>query len=212
MYGKRSNSHIHKRPNLIAVREEANEEESEVVSRRYPIKYEDFRKTSSHEKYVKLERGKTKPKTTQSSTFASCNHLTVMDPVYEVKEEAEGRFEQRKVINSPRVNYLTDYKEDYISPRGYYNSSFVNSASKYDMETNEVIAEDNNENLVENEVVKKRFTNHLKMADFIDKSDGIEEKTSSIAVNTDNIESIKEENIEEEDILSHKINTTSKNN
>jgi hypothetical protein len=129
-----------------------------------------------------------------------------MDPVYEVKEEGEVKYEKIKVINSPRVKYLTEFKEDIISPRNFYNSSFINSGNKYDIETSEVITEDNAENNVDDFQLKKLIAHHLKLEDFIDKSDTIEEITGLCNVNTDDIEAIKEE-IQEDEEIGHKINS-----
>ena len=72
-----------------------------------------------------------------------------IDPILEVKEETE-KFEQ-KVLESPRIKFMTDFSEDNISSK-LINQHF----NKYDI-TDEIIAEDNNENVIENETKKAHF-------------------------------------------------------
>jgi hypothetical protein len=64
----------------------------------------------------------------------------------EVKEETD-KFDPKR--ESPRIKFMTDFKEDTISAK-LLNTHF----NKYDI-TEEIIAEDNNENIVENEKSKK---------------------------------------------------------
>ena len=129
-----------------------------------------------------------------------------MDPVYEVKEEAENKYENFKINNSPRIKYLSDFKEDTFSNHSFYSSSFVNNGNKFEFETNEVIKEDNAENNIDDANLKKLIENHLKIENFLDKSDFIEDKTD-VNVNIYDVEAIKEEVLEDEEIT-HKINNS----
>ena len=63
-----------------------------------------------------------------------------IDPILEVKEETD-KFD-RKIHESPRIKFMTDFKEDTISAK-LLNTHY----NKYDIE--DIIAEDNNENIVE---------------------------------------------------------------
>jgi len=145
-----------------------------------------------------------------SKEFVKNTHTSVMDPVVEVKEEIE-KPERKLLMNSPRISYLTDTHEDAISPRKYYTSAFH---TKFDLVTNSVITEDNNENAVEFndkkklKIKKKDSFVRTKIEHFVDKSENVEEGNNEINVDTDNIETIKEENYEEEDLVPEKIVTS----
>lgn len=191
---------------MKSVTEESIEEESDFISRKPPMNFINFNKKLTNSKFVNLEqRINNLPKTKLSGNFTS-HSLVNMDPVYEVKEESDLKNESIKVISSPRVKYLTGFSEDMVSSRGYYNTSFINSTNKYDFEANDIITEDNAENNVDNDLnLKKLIAHHLKLEDFIDKSDTIEEVIGSCNINTDDFECIKEENQDDEEIQ-HKIN------
>ena len=93
---------------------------------------------------------------------------------------------------------MTDNIEDTTYSPTYYSLNH-NSSFKFDYkEQNEVITEDNNENNLENIVVKKRSSNK-KIENFIDKSEAFDDQVSKKI--SDNInEPIKEENIEEDEV------------
>jgi hypothetical protein len=116
-----------------------------------------------------------------------------MDPVYEVKEETTHAMYDMPIY-SPRFKLMSDYREDNIQPKRFYTTSFHNL---YDVEIDEVIAEDNNEeNIGETEKKKKLL---IKLENFIDKSEIVNDGN-----HIDNnliIDPIKEENIEDEEVI-----------
>lgn len=136
--------------------------------------------------------------------FMLCQTTVDLDPVAEVKEETD-KPDHTKVLSSPRIKYLTDYREDTIAKgqSGYTNSFFH-------CEENEVIAEDNDENNVENEFNRRAFSVHLKIEDFIDKSDIMDDMNNDLIVDTLNVDPIKEEDANEEEYtMDRKISSTS---
>ena len=96
---------------------------------------------------------------------------------------------------------MTDNIEDTKYCPTYYSSNHV-SSFKFDYkEQNEVIAEDNNENNLEN-VELKISTSSKKLENFIDKSEAFDDQISIKKISDNIIEPIKEENIEEDEISS----------
>jgi hypothetical protein len=173
----------------------------------------DFKKYPFKDNYVNFEPLKKRQFSKKKESNKNIEELTSMDPVYEEKDE-DNKNEQMKIISSPRVRFMTELKEDVISPRLYFSSFHMNSSNKYDLETDEVIAEDNNENNVENEYFAKKHKNsYLNLEDFIDKKEAnFDHMQGELIVNTENIETIKEENIEEDDIMNyHKAISTGNN-
>jgi len=122
-----------------------------------------------------------------------------MDLVVEVKEEENSilKFENKK--SSPRVKYLTDIKMEYAmnSPNFIGANSFKRPSITVDKD--EIIAEDNNENMVEIEIKQKRSELHKNMFEnVIDK----EENPYIVQFNTNTsviFETINEENFEEDE-------------
>lgn len=145
-----------------------------------------------------------------------------MDPVVEVKEEDKEAKDGRQdslskgmgmiSLNSPRIKYLTDIKEDSaINTHNFIPTTLFHMHKDYSLtvETDEIIAEDNNENLIDNtETVKKRESFHKLLENVIDKEDNypIQELNVNCGASSNAIfETIKEENIEEEekDVIPH---------
>lgn len=118
---------------------------------------------------------------------------TEMEPVFEVKEEVE-KPENNKNISSTRLKIIKDSKEDTIS--NTHLQQFYSTANLYDHIV-DTIAEDNNENLIENEI--RTAKSHKKIESFIDKSEEIEEMNNDLCIDTLNIDPIKEENNEDEE-------------
>jgi hypothetical protein len=99
-----------------------------------------------------------------------------IDPILEVKEESDKFFP--KMHESPRIKLMTDFKEDT------YSTKFLNTHyNKYDI-FEEIIAEDNNENIVENEKTKKPITDMIDDVDPI--KEVFEEEEHNYDLNTGN--------------------------
>jgi hypothetical protein len=113
----------------------------------------------------------------------------LMDPVYEVKEESGGGFYDMQ-MQSPRFKLMSDFKEDNFQPKIYTTSGF------YDLE--DVIAEDRNEDNIA-EIEKKDKKVLVKLENFIDKSEAV--GNEEIRIDNTDVEPIKEENIEDEEVI-----------
>ncbi len=113
-----------------------------------------------------------------------------MEPVFELKEEEIERPEKNKKISSSRIRIIKDSKEDNFS--NFSNNQPLNMANLHDQIV-DTIAEDNNENIIENENLNKL---HKKLENFVDKLEDIQEiNKNDICVDFDalDIETIKEE-------------------
>lgn len=134
---------------------------------------------------------------------------SLMDPVYEVKEESNQPEINGALLQSPRINCFTDNMEDSltnnISPKTSYYSTFPYHLSKnYSMDS-EAIAEDNNENIVEKEVqIKKKDSRH-KFETFVDKEENVMFSNPFSEKDAD-FETINEEVLEEEILIHQKLN------
>ena len=125
-----------------------------------------------------------------------------MEPVFEVKEEIE-KPENNKKISSSRLKLIKDSKED-IFPNSHLQQ-FYSTANLYDNIV-DTIAEDNNENLVDNEI---RAKTHKKIENFVDKLEEIEDFNNDICIDTFNIDPIEEENNEDEEYKMNKKHNSS---
>jgi len=140
-----------------------------------------------------------------------------MDPVVEDKEEEIKNETKHKIskLNSPRVKFMTDNKEDVAIQSNFHSASSFHYVSKdYSIETDEIIAEDNNENIIENDFhLKKKDSSHKILENVIDREEEFNYNVHELNVNSvsvANFETIKEEkdeNIEEEHVLNRKIST-----
>lgn len=153
---------------------------------------------------------------TKSKTISS-----VMDPVYEVKEETDldkNERVNRRMITSPRIKYMTDFKEDIdiLQTKKIFSSIHKHN---YEMEKDEVITEDNNENMPEEiRKVKKKQSSHKFLENFIDKTDSVISEEFNLnndqfinAGEKTNFEIIKEEEVveeEEKELTHHKHNSS----
>jgi len=149
-----------------------------------------------------------------------------MDPVVEVKEEDREAKDIRQEnisktgmisLNSPRIKYLTDIKEDStINSHNFMSTSIFHLHKDYSLtvETDEIIAEYNNENIIDNtETIKKRESFHKLLENVIDKEDNlnIQELNVNCGISpTPVFEPIKEEIVEddEKEIIHHKKNSS----
>jgi hypothetical protein len=136
-----------------------------------------------------------------------------MDPVVEDREE-EVKIEKKhpfSVLNSPRILYMTDNREDTIQAPTFHHtsSSFIYFSKDYSVETGEIIAEDNNENNVDADLnLRKKDPLHKIIENMIDKEENYNIQELNVNVGTNAaFEPIKEENYEEEDTLQRKIST-----
>ena len=125
-----------------------------------------------------------------------------MEPVFEVKEEIE-KPENNKKISSTRLKLIKDSKEDIFS--NSILQQFYSTANLYDNIV-DTIAEDNNENLVDNEI---RAKTHKKIENFVDKLEEIEDFNNDICIDTFNIDPIEEENNEDEEYKMNKKHNSS---
>ena len=101
-------------------------------------------------------------------------------------------------MKSPQQKFLTDNIEDTTYCPTYYSSNL--SSFKFDYkEQNEVIAEDNNENICE-KIETKRSHSSKKIENFFDKSEAFDDQANK-KVSEIIIEPIKEENIEEDEVI-----------
>lgn len=181
--------------------EQDEEDEADSKIKRKPFKYS----------YTSLNDDFPKGKNFKKSKFESFktlmqNILPNMDPVAEVKEDEKDLNSQLKGlnlgINSPRIRLLTDIKEDQaINSSNLSNfSNFANNyyARGYSVETNEIIAEDNNENIIENDLVNKETLHKNMLEGIIDKEEILNIHELNVNCNSE-FEPIKEENVLEEE-------------
>jgi hypothetical protein len=163
----------------------------------------------SREKPYKLKKMKSMLCSPIMPTHLGCNSNTIrnmffMDPVVEVKEDGEVKNENKLVLNSPRIKYLKDNIEDNsINIKNFFPKDYSMS------ENVETIAEDNNENVEDNneKPFKKIESHHHKMIEnVIDKEENYE--IQELKVDTEVIDIIKEEPVEEEVYIRH--NSTGK--
>jgi hypothetical protein len=209
----------------VVVNEENVEDEidSENTNKRKPLNFSNislnddlpsrFRNNSLNEPIIKRRKIPS-----SSKIYDLSKHLSMtMDPVVEVKEDDKDRNEVLKnLLNSPRVKFMTDSFEDNT-----FNSPMMVSASSFHLpreyilsvEKDEVIAEDNNEYVVDVTDNIRRSNSHHKniIENIIDK----EENLNLVELNVNqeaSFEPIKEENIEEDDkeVIPHKKTTNSK--
>lgn len=212
----RSKSHIFKKSNAMNVVQETQEENNkELEFKRTKLSSfqfnDDILMTNSiqikFETLISLPKEPITPKIKSNSKSKTISSL--MDPVYEVKEEADDKNEKvNKVMNSPRIKYLTDFKEDVIPSKKVF-SSIHNTFHKvnYEMEKDEVITEDNNENIPEEgRKVKKKESSHKFLESFIDKTDSVISDEVNLndnqLINVEepaDFETIKEEIIEDDE-------------
>jgi hypothetical protein len=114
----------------------------------------------------------------------------LMDPVYEVKEEIytnDGMIMQ--MHPSPRFKLISDFKEDLNSK--IYTSGY------YDLDVEEVIAEDFEDNVADIEKKDKKVL--IKLENFIDKSEAV--ANEEMRLDNTVVDPIKEENIEDEEVI-----------
>lgn len=226
---KRSKSQMFKKRKYIenVVNEEMVEDDyerdNEIVSKRSPFKFsninfnDDLPSNFSKNTFT-LQCLKSVAISPSSRAFKGRSHTVTilpvtMDPVVEDKEE-EARNEVKEnllSLNSPRVKFMTDNKEDVTLS----TSSFHYFPKDYSIETNEVIAEDNNENLQENDCqVKKKESKHKILENMIDKEENynIQELNVNIngSANFEIIDEEKEENGEEVEFIQHKLSNGKK--
>lgn len=99
------------------------------------------------------------------------------------------------------MKFLTDNIEDTkVGVPSYFSSNHV-SSYKFDyIEEEQVIREDNNENNLEAVETMKKSHSNKKLETFLDKSENFGEQHDIKKPDNIIIESIKEENIEEEEI------------
>ena len=97
---------------------------------------------------------------------------------------------------------MTDNIEDTTYCPAYYISNHKTSFFKFDYkEQNEVIAEDNNENIIET-LETKRSVSSKKLEYFVDKSEAFDDQIIIKKISDNIIEPIKEEISEEDEITS----------
>jgi len=118
------------------------------------------------------------------------------EPVFEEDERPE---KTHKEISSTRLKIIKDSKEDSISSNEPKQQYYL-STNIYDKIFDSIQEEDHNENLFEQELKSSKSYKN-----FTDKLDGIEEM-NDLVFDTFNIESIKEENNEEEEFNTNKMN------
>jgi len=127
-----------------------------------------------------------------------------MDTLFEVKEEQcpDASENKSKIkLQSPQMKFITDYEEDNTCRPAFFSSNHA-STLKFDyIEQDEVITEDHDENNLENNLEMRKSSSSKKLENFIDKSEAFDEQHGSMkkAMTENIIESIKEENIEEEE-------------
>jgi hypothetical protein len=201
----------------VVVNEENNEEENETEN---PVRRKrlDF-SSASYNDDLPSKFKKTKSKMNNSSSQPSfksrlekmenINSLSVnFDTVVEDKEEEKDNIIRGLSLglNSPRVLFMTDNTEDStITP---WNGTALHVPRDYGIE--EVIAEDNNENYIEE--IKKPIRDGINLHKNALLMDGVVDKEENILLDglmnvnvnvngVDNVEfePIKEENVEEED-------------
>jgi len=107
------------------------------------------------------------------------------------------------------MKFLTDNIEDMTVCPVYLSSNHVSSFKYNNIEEEQVIKEDNNENNLECIEMKKN-SSCKKLENFIDKLENFEDQIGMKKTHTDNIiETIKEENVEEEEITDFHQNNIS---
>ena len=106
-------------------------------------------------------------------------------------------------LQSPQMKFLTDNIEDTKVCSNYLNSNHLASC-KFDYTKEEhIIAEDNNENNLECCFDMRKSVSNKKIESFIDRSENFEDYLNMKKSLTESIiEPIKEENIEEEEMIS----------
>jgi hypothetical protein len=205
--------------------EDEYERDADILSKRKPLKFsnisfnDDLPSNISRNTFT-LQSIKRVSMSPSAKSFKSHSHSvnilsTNMDPVVEVKEEEQTRNEAKQgmlSLNSPRIKYMTDNREDVTiqTPNYLSNSSFHYLPKDYTIESGNIIAEDNNENLVENETkIRKKESMHKMLENIIDKEENynIQELNVNAGSNA-NFEPIKEEkdeNFEEDETLQQKL-------
>jgi hypothetical protein len=215
---KRSKSTIFKKKIAIdVVNEETNEEDADTTT----LKKSKFPTASDFKEDGVILKNKLNTMVSISypspkvEGYKTINSVSYMDPVVEVKEEAEVTKNEKRVhhMNSPRMHFMTDMREDTISPKSTYHntSSFSNIIYKNWETMEEAIQEDNNENIPEQNLKRKDSKSKLKFSENIirDKTDDVcEQGEVDFKLNEMDIEVIKEENAEEEEVLRDKFRTT----
>jgi len=118
-----------------------------------------------------------------------------MDPVLEVTEESDNT-KISKLIYSPRIKLYSDKIEDLNTPK------MKSSHSHFFTNQSEVIAEDNNENLVEIEKIHKRSNNSKILESSMDKTEVVDNfnEIKIDAFEENHIQETIEEDPEDEDI------------
>jgi len=201
------------------VNEESIEEERDnsIEVKRNPYRFSNFEigddipnfSEDSKEKFYKMKKMKTISNSPIILTHIGCNsnnfrNMFFMDPVVEVKEDGEQKTEMKLGLNSPRIRYLKDNFEDISIKTTTPTKNFFAKDYSMSVENVETIAEDNNENAEENnERPPNKFkTIHHKMIEnVIDKEENYEIK--ELKIDTDVIDVIKEEPVEEEVYIRH---------
>jgi len=197
---QRSRSLFHKKKNYLCdvVNEDASENDIEKENISYHIRhYSNFKIFNKliNNNFNTLDSIKLNNRIHTEKIFKSIE----MEPVFEVKEEIE-KAENNKNISSTRLKLIKDSKEETIS--NTHPQQFISAANLYDHFV-DTIAEDNNENIIENEIGTSK--SHKKIENFIDKLEDIEEINNDLCIDTINIDPIKEENNEDEDINLEKL-------
>jgi len=124
----------------------------------------------------------------------------IMDTLYEVKEEAENTVEKNLMtkLQSPQMKFITDNVEDTTCRTSFFDPGRV-ASFKIDLyEQGEVIKEDN-EDMMGNVVEIKKSSSNKKLETLIDKTEAFDDQVNIKKGITEDIETIKEENAEEED-------------
>jgi hypothetical protein len=214
MRGPRSKSQMFKKryTESVVVNEEKVEDENEIEHpvRRKPLNFS----TASYNddlpsKFKKSSKSKSLSNSASQPSFKTrfekmdnVDILTMnFDPVVEDREEERDANQKQLLgLNSPRVLFMTDFTEDTgIHP---WNVANLHVHRDYALDTSEVIAEDNNENNVEEVRRKpKEFLHKSVLDDIIDREEIIISKMHELNVNSENLdfETINEANVEDED-------------
>lgn len=179
--------------------ESENEIESEKQSTLHKRHYSNFKIFNNimNNNYNTLDSIKISHKIASEKLFVPFE----MEPVFEVEEVDKP--ENNKKISSSRLKLFKDSKEETISNTKTHH--IYASGNIYDQIVDS-IAEDNNENVMENETKSSKI--HKKIENFTDKLDDINEINSDLCIKIENVQSIKEENNEDEEFNVDKLNNS----
>jgi len=166
------------------------------------------------EKKIKIPKKKFEPKSDLEHGIVKMDRLKIhksfheanLDTLYEVKEEQciDALENKSKIkLQSPQMKFMIDYAEDNTYHQAFFGSNKKMSSFRFDyVEQEEIITEDHDENNLESHLDMRKSSSIKKLESFIDKSEAFDEQLGIGKKSmTENIiiESIKEENAEEED-------------